>query len=146
MLERYEARTGFDLSGIDYYVAFSSWRLAVISEGVYARYLHGAMADDGADIDTFRVGPKELAERAWPPSAASARRPATACAGPRPAGWERCRGLRSPGGGPDATGWPVSSASGVVHSRGWDAARAPDALGAAPDATAGPCRVGFWRG
>ncbi len=50
--------------GIDYYVAFSSWRLAVISEGVYARYLHGAMADDGADIDTFRIGTEELAERA----------------------------------------------------------------------------------
>ena len=33
------------MSGIDYYVAFSSWRLAVISEGVYARYLHGAMGD-----------------------------------------------------------------------------------------------------
>ena len=64
LLTRYEARTGFDLSGIDYYVAFSSWRLAVISEGVYARYLHGAMADDGADIDTFRVGAEELADRA----------------------------------------------------------------------------------
>ena len=64
LLARYEARTGFDLSRIDYYVAFSSWRLAVISEGVYARYLHGAMADDGADIDTFRVGTEELAERA----------------------------------------------------------------------------------
>ena len=64
LLARYEARTGFDLSGIDYYVAFSSWRLAVISEGVYARYLHGAMADDGADIDAFRIGTEELAERA----------------------------------------------------------------------------------
>jgi aminoglycoside phosphotransferase (APT) family kinase protein len=64
LLARYEARTGFDLSRIDYYVAFSCWRLAVISEGVYARYLHGAMADDGADIDAFRVGTEELAERA----------------------------------------------------------------------------------
>ena len=41
-------RTGRDLAGIDYYVAFQSWRLAVISEGVYARYLHGAMGDQGA--------------------------------------------------------------------------------------------------
>ena len=64
LLARYAARTGFDLAGIDYYVAFSSWRLAVISEGVYARYLHGAMADDGADIDTFRIGTEDLAERA----------------------------------------------------------------------------------
>jgi aminoglycoside phosphotransferase (APT) family kinase protein len=47
LLERYATRTGRDLSGIDYYVAFSCWRLAVISEGVYARYLHGAMGDQG---------------------------------------------------------------------------------------------------
>jgi aminoglycoside phosphotransferase (APT) family kinase protein len=64
LVERYARRTGFDLSGIEYYVAFSSWRLAVISEGVYARYLHGAMADDGVDLDVFRQGTEELAERA----------------------------------------------------------------------------------
>ena len=45
LLERYARRTGRDLSGIDYYIAFGCWRLAVISEGVYARYLHGAMGD-----------------------------------------------------------------------------------------------------
>ncbi len=45
VVERYAQRTGRDVSQIDYYVAFSSWRLAVISEGVYARYLHGAMGD-----------------------------------------------------------------------------------------------------
>jgi len=61
---RYAARTGFDVSDIDFYVAFASWRLAVISEGVYARYLHGAMADDGLDLDTFRLGTEELAESA----------------------------------------------------------------------------------
>ena len=36
---------GATVGGIDYYVAFGCWRLAVISEGVYARYLHGAMGD-----------------------------------------------------------------------------------------------------
>ena len=61
---RYAVRTGFDVSDIDFYVAFASWRLAVISEGVYARYLHGAMADDGLDLDTFRFGTEELAESA----------------------------------------------------------------------------------
>ena len=66
VVERYAARTGRDVSQIDYYVAFSSWRLAVISEGVYARYLHGAM---GADIDpevleTFRTGTEDLAAKA----------------------------------------------------------------------------------
>ncbi|HTH07827.1 MAG TPA: phosphotransferase family protein [Ilumatobacteraceae bacterium] len=65
LLERYAARTGRDLSDIDYYVAFSCWRLAVISEGVYARYLHGAMgAQDGVDIESFKVGVDGLAERA----------------------------------------------------------------------------------
>jgi aminoglycoside phosphotransferase (APT) family kinase protein len=61
LLERYAARTGFDVSEIDYYVAFASWRLAVISEGVYARYLHGAMADGSFDFETFKVGTEDLA-------------------------------------------------------------------------------------
>ena len=65
LLERYALRTGRDLSEIDYYVAFSCWRLAVISEGVYARYLHGAMGDQpDVDISTFKVGTEGLAERA----------------------------------------------------------------------------------
>ena len=65
LLERYAARTGRDVSNIDYYVAFSCWRLAVIREGVYARYLHGAMgAQEGVDIESFKVGVDGLAERA----------------------------------------------------------------------------------
>ena len=66
LLERYGRRTGRDLSSIGYYVAFSSWRLAVISEGVYARYLHGAMGDelDPAVLDTFKTGTEQLAESA----------------------------------------------------------------------------------
>jgi aminoglycoside phosphotransferase (APT) family kinase protein len=64
LLERYAARTGKDLSQVDYYRAFSSWRLAVISEGVYARYLHGVMADTNADVESFKVGVEQLAESA----------------------------------------------------------------------------------
>ena len=67
LLERYASRTGRDLSGIDYYVAFSSWRLAVISEGVYSRYLHGAMGDQGmsqADLDGMKAGTENLANSA----------------------------------------------------------------------------------
>ncbi len=65
LLQRYAARTGRDLSDIDYYVAFSCWRLAVISEGVYARYLHGAMgSQEGVDLTSFKVGTEGLAERA----------------------------------------------------------------------------------
>ena len=65
LLERYATRTGRDLSGIGYYVAFSCWRLAVISEGVYARFLHGAMGDqEGIDLTSFKTGTEALAERA----------------------------------------------------------------------------------
>jgi aminoglycoside phosphotransferase (APT) family kinase protein len=67
LLERYAARTGRDLSEIDYYIAFGSWRLAVISEGVYARYLHGAMGDQGItdeQLNAFKVGTEVLAESA----------------------------------------------------------------------------------
>ena len=65
LLERYATRTGRDLSDIDYYIAFGCWRLAVISEGVYARYLHGAMgAQDEVDFESFKIGTDGLAERA----------------------------------------------------------------------------------
>jgi aminoglycoside phosphotransferase (APT) family kinase protein len=67
LLERYATRTGRDLSGIDYYIAFSSFRLAVISEGVYARYLHGAMGDQdisAEQLGAFKVGTEVLAESA----------------------------------------------------------------------------------
>jgi len=67
LLDRYAERTGRDLSEIDYYVAFSSWRLAVISEGVYARFLHGAMGDqqiEQAQLDAFKTGTEVLAEQA----------------------------------------------------------------------------------
>ena len=51
---------------MDYYVAFSCFRLAAISEGVYARYLSGAMADDASQdlLDMFRTAVEELADRA----------------------------------------------------------------------------------
>lgn len=67
LLERYANRTGRDLSNIGYYVAFSSWRLAVISEGVYARFIHGAMGNQQIDqetLDGFKLGTERLAEEA----------------------------------------------------------------------------------
>jgi aminoglycoside phosphotransferase (APT) family kinase protein len=66
VVARYADRTGRDVAGIDYYVAFSCWRLAVISEGVYARYLKGAMGDqhDAAVLEQFRSATDELASRA----------------------------------------------------------------------------------
>lgn len=64
VVERYARRTGRDVSGVDYYVAFSCWRLAVISQGVYARYLHGAMGDQQIDLAPMKTNVEALAQRA----------------------------------------------------------------------------------
>jgi aminoglycoside phosphotransferase (APT) family kinase protein len=64
IVERYAERTGRDVSRVAYYTAFSSWRLAVIVEGVYARYLHGQMADKEVDINTFKSDVERLSESA----------------------------------------------------------------------------------
>jgi aminoglycoside phosphotransferase (APT) family kinase protein len=63
LVERYAAGTGRDVSRIDYYVAFSAFRLAVISEGVYARYVNGAMGDaiDPELLESFRSAVEDLA-------------------------------------------------------------------------------------
>ena len=48
---RYAERSGRDLSEIDFYVALGLWKLAIILEGVYARYAagqYGAEAAEGA--------------------------------------------------------------------------------------------------
>jgi aminoglycoside phosphotransferase (APT) family kinase protein len=51
--ERYGAVTGRDLSQLDFYRAFAYWKLACILEGVYARYVAGAMGDDGFDFSGY---------------------------------------------------------------------------------------------
>jgi aminoglycoside phosphotransferase (APT) family kinase protein len=56
LADRYAATTGADLSQLDYYVAFAFWKLACILEGVYARYLGGALGDrDPNDLLPFRL-------------------------------------------------------------------------------------------
>lgn len=64
LVQRYATRTGRDVSNIGYYKAFASFRLAVISEGVYARYLHGAMGDQDVDLEPLKIGTETLAEAA----------------------------------------------------------------------------------
>ena len=65
LIERYAAATGRDLSGIDYYRAFSHWRLAAIGEGVYKRYLVGAMGQrDDLDLSAFADSVVNRAEAA----------------------------------------------------------------------------------
>ncbi len=53
----YTEKTGRDLAGINYYRAFSHWRLAAIGQGVYKRYLLGAMGKDREhDLDRQKEG------------------------------------------------------------------------------------------
>ena len=47
--DRYAAATGRDVSNLAYYRAFSDFRLAVIAEGVNARYLAGQASGEGYD-------------------------------------------------------------------------------------------------
>ena len=64
LVDRYARRTGRDVSNIGYYRAFSSFRLAVISEGVYARYLKGAMGTQDFDPTPMKLSTENLAEAA----------------------------------------------------------------------------------
>lgn len=62
---RYSEATGRDLSEINYYRAFSHWRLAAIGQGVYKRYLVGAMGENrGMDLDVYKQSVSTRAETA----------------------------------------------------------------------------------
>ena len=55
LCEIYTANTGRDLADINYYRAFSHWRLAAIGQGVYKRYLVGAMGEGREmDLDKYK--------------------------------------------------------------------------------------------
>lgn len=56
LLERYAEASGRDLSDIDYYVAFGMWKLACIIEGVYARYVGGAMGSGNSQTQSDMFG------------------------------------------------------------------------------------------
>jgi aminoglycoside phosphotransferase (APT) family kinase protein len=64
LIEQYAAATGRDLSGIAYYRAFSYWRSAAINEGVYARYVKGAMGKTDVDLTRFEESSPRLARTA----------------------------------------------------------------------------------
>ncbi|HXV93133.1 MAG TPA: phosphotransferase family protein [Pseudonocardia sp.] len=49
LVRRYAGRSGRDVSGLDYYVAFARWRSACIGAGVYTRYVAGVMGPDAPD-------------------------------------------------------------------------------------------------
>ena len=62
--ERYAQRSGRDLAELDYYVAFGFWKLAVILEGVYARFSAGAYGETDDSFQQFGDLVIRLAERA----------------------------------------------------------------------------------
>ena len=65
--ERYAERSGRDLSLIDYYVALGLWKLAIILEGVYARYSagqYGQSAEQDEGLRMFAENVTRLAEAA----------------------------------------------------------------------------------
>jgi aminoglycoside phosphotransferase (APT) family kinase protein len=59
---RYATATGIDVARLDWYVAFGNYKLAVISEGIHARYLQGKTVGEG--FDTFGPAVPVLIERA----------------------------------------------------------------------------------
>ena len=63
-MERYDAVSDLDVSGIGYYQAFGYWKLACILQGVYARYVAGAGAGDQGSVDGFPVQIGRLFEMA----------------------------------------------------------------------------------
>lgn len=61
--ERYAHLTGRDLSQINYYRAFAWWRLAAIGQGVYRRYLDGAMGSERRiDLDAMKASARRRAQ------------------------------------------------------------------------------------
>ncbi len=63
MLERYVQRSGRDAAHVDWYLVFGLYKLAVIVEGIHARYLKGQTVGEGFEVYGQRV--PLLAETAW---------------------------------------------------------------------------------
>jgi aminoglycoside phosphotransferase (APT) family kinase protein len=60
--ERYAELTGFDVADLDFYFAFACFKLAVILEGIHARYLQKATVGEG--FDNIGAGVPTLLDRA----------------------------------------------------------------------------------
>jgi aminoglycoside phosphotransferase (APT) family kinase protein len=65
VIERYAARTGFDVSAVEYYRGFQHWRMAVLAEGVKKRYETAQLVNasvDMAHLDRRVIDLVELAD------------------------------------------------------------------------------------
>lgn len=61
LLARYAERSGRDISGIDFFVALGYWKLAIIIEGVLARFRGGQYGSDSEAGDEFAEAVEVLA-------------------------------------------------------------------------------------
>jgi aminoglycoside phosphotransferase (APT) family kinase protein len=61
---RYAERSGRDLADLDFFVALGYWKLAIILEGVYARYAAGGYGEVDAGFQEFARLVERLAEAA----------------------------------------------------------------------------------
>jgi aminoglycoside phosphotransferase (APT) family kinase protein len=64
LIDRYAERSGRDLSELDFYVALGYWKLAIILEGVYARYTAGGYGKVNEGVEAFARLVERLAEEA----------------------------------------------------------------------------------
>lgn len=60
LAERYAQRSGQDVSALPYYLAFGHWRLALVLEGVHARFEAGAYGD--VDPSSYDYMPEVVAQ------------------------------------------------------------------------------------
>ena len=56
LADRYAARTGRDLSKLDFYIGFNRWKSACIVHGVYSRYMEGKKSTEGVDMAGLKRG------------------------------------------------------------------------------------------
>jgi aminoglycoside phosphotransferase (APT) family kinase protein len=61
---RYAERSGRDLSDLDFFVALGYWKLAIILEGVYARYVAGGYGKVNEGVEAFARLVERLATEA----------------------------------------------------------------------------------
>jgi aminoglycoside phosphotransferase (APT) family kinase protein len=72
MVERYAARSGRDVSALGWYDVFARWKLAIVLEGSYAKFLRGATANPvheffGRQADLLLASASDLTARTGGP-------------------------------------------------------------------------------
>ena len=64
LTSRYAERSGRDLSELDFFIALGYWKLAIILEGVYARYVAGGYGKVNEGVEAFARLVERLADEA----------------------------------------------------------------------------------